>query len=326
MKTLRSVTPLSLCAAMVIAMLGCDSSGDDTRVVGQLESDRIEITAEVSEPIVEILVKEGQRVTAGDLLLQQDKRRILSRIRETTAALAQSKARLDELVRGPRKEQIAAGRANVQGAAHDLEFRKAEYERAQLVFQRELASPDSLDRAKAELDRAEANLQVQQARLQEMLSGTTIEELAQAQQAVRQIEARLSMLQIDLERHAPLAPVDGIVDSRLYELGERPAIGKPMLILLSGEQPYARVYVPELLRVHVSPGTNARVYVDGLAEPLDGTVRWVSSEAAFTPYFSLTERDRGRLSYIAKVDILNADRRLPDGVPVEVELILEAGE
>ncbi len=268
MKTLRSVTPLSLCGAMVIAMLGCDSSGDDTRVVGQLESDRIEITAEVSEPIMEIFVKEGQRVTAGDLLLQQDKRRILSRIRETKAALAQSKARLDELVRGPRKEQIAAGRANVQGAAHDLEFRKAEYERAQMVFQRELASPDSLDRAKAELDRAEANLQVQQARLQEMLSGTTIEELTQAQQAVRQIEARLSTLQIDLERHAPLAPVDGIVDSRLFEPGERPAIGKPMLILLSGEQPYARVYVPELLRVRVSPGTGARVYVDGLAEPL----------------------------------------------------------
>jgi HlyD family secretion protein len=307
-------------------MAGCDSSDGDTRVVGQLESDRIEITAEVSEPIVEILVKEGQRVAAGDLLLQQDKRRILSRIRETEAALAQSKARLDELVRGPRKEQIAAGRANVQGATHDLEFRKADYERAQMVFQRDLASPDSLDRARAALDAAEANLQVQQARLQEMLSGTTIEELTQAQQAVRQIEARLSILQVDLERHAPLAPVDGIVDSRLYEPGERPAVGKPMLILLSGEQPYARVYVPELLRVRVSPGTNARVYVDGLAEPLDGRVRWVSSEAAFTPYFSLTERDRGRLSYIAKVDILNADRRLPDGVPVEVELILDAGE
>ena len=326
MKTLRSLIPLSICAATAVAIAGCDSSGDDTRVVGQLESDRIEITAEVFEPIVEIFVKEGQRVTAGDLLLQQDNRRILSRIRETKAALAQSKARLDELVRGPRKEQIATGRANVQGATHELEFRKTEYARAQMVFQRDLASPETLDRAKAELDRAEANLQVQQARLQEMLSGTTIEELAQAQQAVQQIEARLSILQIDLERHAPLAPVDGIVDSRLYEPGERPAIGKPMLILLSGEQPYARVYVPELLRVRLSPGTDAHVYVDGLAQPLDGTVRWVSSEAAFTPYFSLTERDRGRLSYIAKIDILNVDRRLPDGVPVEVELILDAAE
>ena len=326
MKTLRSLIPLSICAATAVAIAGCDSSGDDTRVVGQLESDRIEITAEVFEPIVEIFVKEGQRVTAGDLLLQQDNRRILSRIRETKAALAQSKARLDELVRGPRKEQIATGRANVQGATHELEFRKTEYARAQMVFQRDLVSPETLDRAKAELDRAEANLQVQQARLQEMLSGTTIEELAQAQQAVQQIEARLSILQIDLERHAPLAPVDGIVDSRLYEPGEHPAIGKPMLILLSGEQPYARVYVPELLRVRLSPGTDARVYVDGLAQPLDGTVRWVSSEAAFTPYFSLTERDRGRLSYIAKIDILNVDRRLPDGVPVEVELILDAAE
>jgi HlyD family secretion protein len=195
-----------------------------------------------------------------------------------------------------------------------------------MVFERDLASPETLDRAKAELDRAEANLQVQRARLQEMLSGTTIEELEQAHQAVLQFDARLSVLQIDLERHAPLAPVDGIVDSRLYEPGERPMIGKPMLILLSGKQPYARVYVPESLRVHLSPGTDARVYVDGIAEPLDGTVRWVSSEAAFTPYFSLTERDRGRLSYMAKVDILNADRRLPDGVPVEVELTLDAGD
>jgi len=52
-------------------------------------------------------------------------------------------------------------------------------------------------------------------------------------------------------------------------------------------------------------------------------VRWVASESAFTPYFALTEHDRGRLSFVAKVDILDSDRRLPDGVPVEVELLLD---
>jgi HlyD family secretion protein len=98
-----------------------------------------------------------------------------------------------------------------------------------------------------------------------------------------------------------------------------------MLILLSGAQPYARIYVPESLRVHVRPGAEARVYVDGLTEPLKGSVRWISSEAAFTPYFALTEHDRGRLSFLAKVDILGARERLPDGIPVEVELILDAG-
>jgi len=127
---------------------------------------------------------------------------------------------------------------------------------------------------------------------------------------------------VESDRHRAFAPTDSVVDSILFEPGERPSAGQPMLILLSGEQPYARVYVPESLRVTTEPGATARIFVDGLAEPLPGRVRWVSSEAAFTPYFALTERDRGRLSFAAKIDIDDQGdtRRLPDGVPVEVEL------
>jgi len=312
---------LLLLLSLVLA--ACDAANEGSRVVGQLESDRIEIRSEVFEPIVEIAVAEGQSVSKGDLLLRQDVARITARIDETEAALAQSQARLDELVRGPRKEQIDAARANVDGARRELRFRQTEYERAQKVFERELSSEGRLDTAKAALDRADATLEVEEARLQELLSGTTVEELVQAEQAVQQVESRLSSLQIDLDRHQPKAPIDGIVDSRLFEAGEQPAVGQPMLILLSGAQPYARIYVSESQRVHVRPGTEARVYLDGLTEPFDGSVRWISSEAAFTPYFALTENDRGRLSFLAKVDILGARERLPDGVHVEVELIHE---
>ena len=97
-----------------------------------------------------------------------------------------------------------------------------------------------------------------------------------------------------------------------------------MLVMLSGEQPYARVYVPERLRVNVGPGTAASVLIDGVPDPLDGRVRWVASEAAFTPYFALTERDRGRLAYEAKIDIDTNGERLPDGVPVEV--VIDTGD
>ena len=308
-----------------LVLTACDAANEDSRVVGQLESDRIEIRSEFFEPIVEIAVAEGQSVSKGDLLLRQDDARITARIDETEAALAQSQARLDELVRGPRKEQIDAARAIVDGAKRELNFRQTEFERAQKVYARELSSEGGLDTAKAALDRAETTLDVEEARLQELLSGTTVEELAQAEQAVQQIESKLWSLQIDRDRHQPQAPVDGIVDSRLFEAGEQPAVGQPMLVLLSGAQPYARIYVPESLRVHVRPGAEARVYVDGLTEPLKGSVRWISSEAAFTPYFALTEHDRGRLSFLAKVDILGARERLPDGIPVEVELILDAG-
>lgn len=308
--------------AGTLLLSACDSEPAANRVVGELASDRVELTAEAAEPIIEILVVEGETVTAGQVLLRQDAARAQARFAEAEAALAQAQARLDELVRGPRSEQIAAARASVAGATDELEFRQSDYARVQKIHAQKLASPELLDRAKAAFDAAEANLNLRRAQLQELLTGTTVEELAQAENAVKVAAARRDLTEVDVARHATRAPVDGIVDSRLFEVGERPAPGQAMLIMLSGKQPYARVYVPEHLRVHVGPGMSANVFVDGLDDPLAGKLRWVASEAAFTPYFALTERDRGRLTFEAKVDFDVERQRLPDGVPVEVELVI----
>lgn len=310
-----------LCLAILVA--GCGNDENPYRVVGQLASDRYEITVESNEPITVIHVAEGETIGTGDILVTQDPRRAEARLAQAEAALAQAQARLDELVRGPRSEQIAAARASVAGASRDLEFRQAEMQRTRDVHARGLASPEALDRAQAALDTAQANLDLQQARLAELLTGTTVEELAQAEQAVKQAAAVREAAAIDLERHTLVSPVDGIADTRLFEPGERPNPGQPVMILLGGQQPYARIFVPETIRVNIAPGTAARIYVDGLDEVLDGRVRWVSSDAAFTPYYALTERDRGRLSFVAKVDIVTVRARLPDGVPVEVEFVTE---
>lgn len=305
------------------ALVACDGADNGQRIVGQLESDRVEIVAEVSEPILERAIIEGQQVERGQMLIRQDTSRVETAIAEAKAYELQTRARLDELIRGPRKEQILAAQANVRGAQAELEFRETDLARAEQLLERELASPEVRDRAKAAREAAQANLESFSARLEELLSGTTKEELLQAEEGMRQAGARLASLQIDLERHSTFAPSAGVVDTLLFEVGERPTPGQPMAILLSGAQVYARVFIPESMRVQVSPGTTARVYVDGLEQPLAGRVRWVASESAFTPYFALTEHDRGRLSFMAKVDILDSDQRLPDGVPVEVELTLD---
>jgi len=307
----------------IFMLAACGAEDDANRVVGELASDRIELTAEFSEPVVEIAVAEGEAVTSGQVLLRQDDARAQARLADAEAALLQMKARLDELVRGPRSEQISAARATVEGATQDLDFRQSEQARIVDIHQRGLASADALDKANAALDAAQANLKLRLAQLEEMLAGTTIEELAQAEQAVNQAAARRDSAQIDVDRHVLRAPVDGIVDSRLFELGERPGIGQPVTVMLGGDQPHARVYIPEHLRVQVATGTEALIYVDGMDSPVEGKLRWIASEAAFTPYFALTERDRGRLSYAAKVDITEDRDRLPDGVPLEVEFVLD---
>jgi HlyD family secretion protein len=321
MKTL-SYTPV---ATLLIAacLSACDSADENQRIVGLLESDRVELTAEVAEPITRRLVVEGESVAAGQLLVSQDPRRMNARIAEAEAVRRQTQARLDELIRGPRREQIEAAQAYVEGAERSLEFRRKEFARAEKVHARNLAAPEQLDRARADRDAAKADLDSGRARLEELLSGTTAEELRQAEANVAQAEARLATLAVDLERHNLTAPVAGVVDSILFEIGEQPVPGRPLLVLLPGSQPHARVFVPEALRVSVVPNTRAKVFVDGRDEPFDGRVRWIASESAFTPYYALTERDRGRLTFAAKIDILNATERLPEGVPVEVALLVD---
>ncbi|MCJ7556685.1 MAG: hypothetical protein MUP90_07200 [Gammaproteobacteria bacterium] len=320
MKT-RTTTALLACGLLC----ACQQVPETTRIVGQLESDRIELTAESSEPIVARLVIEGQSVVAGELLIQQNTDRILAQLAELEAVLAQTQARLDELVRGPRKEQILAAQANLDGAVRDLEFRRVELARAEQLLAQHLAPAESRDAANAALDSANAKLEYNKAQLQQLLTGTTVEELEQARAVVRQSQAKMAQKQIDLQRLGTAAPVDGVVDSLLLLAGERPVPGQPMVIMLSGQQPYARVYIPEAIRVNVAPGTGARVFVDGRAEPIAGRVRWVASEASFTPYFALTEHDRGRLTYLAKIDLDIPGERLPDGVPLEIELLNDSG-
>lgn len=308
-------------AATGLCMLlaGCSTGESGDRVVGELASDRVELVAESNEPITEIRVAEGARVEAGEVLVVQDPTRAAARLAEAEAGLMHARGRLEELLRGPRDEQIEAARANFDAAEQDRVFLAAEFERIREIAARDLASPEALDRARRDLETANATLELRRAELAERLAGTTVEELTQAEAVVAEHAARVQVAEIDLERLELRAPVAGVADSRLFEVGERPAAGQPVMILLSGAQPHARVYVPERLRVHVAPGRKAALYIDGLDAPVSGTVRWVSNEAAFTPYEALTERDRGRLSYEAKIDIDDRTRRLPDGVPLEAE-------
>ena len=98
-----------------------------------------------------------------------------------------------------------------------------------------------------------------------------------------------------------------------------PVVPRPVAVLLADGTPYARVYVPEPLRTRFVAGTEVEVAVDGEERSYRGIVRYVSAEAAFTPYYSLTQKDRSRLAYVAEIDLVDAQAgRLPTGLPVQV--------
>lgn len=111
-----------------------------------------------------------------------------------------------------------------------------------------------------------------------------------------------------------------------YKLGDQAPIGAPLAVLLVGDAPYARVYVPEPMRANVKIGDRATVYVSG-REDIAGHVRAIRSEPSFTPYYALSGKDAARLSYLAEIvfdrDAPDNARDLPAGLPVRVEFALK---
>jgi HlyD family secretion protein len=303
----------------LIAIHACGGGTNDEIAVGTLERDRIELIAEAQEPIVEIRVREGQSVQEGELLLRHDGGRLEAQVARAEGARDRAAARLAELVRGPRAERIREARARLSGMESLLATAERDLDRTRMLVEQGVAAPERLDRDQARRDDALASRDAARAVLEELERGSTDEELQQARAALSEAEASLTDLRIQRERLLVRAPRAGQIDALPYEVGERPPPGAVVVVMLADTAPYARVYVPEPLRVRFRPGLAVSVRVDGIDRDLAGRVRSVSHEAAFTPYFALTERDRSRLAYLAEVDLIEPQSRdLPTGLPVEV--------
>src|SRR5258706_6409907 len=100
---------ISLCA--LGKLTGCAHDNSPQPLLGALEWDRIAVPAEVSEPITQILVNEGDQVAADQALLTLDPRRIQAQLDAAQADALRLGAALDELRNGARSETIDASRA-----------------------------------------------------------------------------------------------------------------------------------------------------------------------------------------------------------------------
>ena len=307
----------SLAALMLVMTAGC--AKQPPQALGTLEFDRITLPAPAAERIVAIDVREGEQVKAGQPLLQLDPAHTRAQLASAEAQLQQQREVLVELVAGPREEDIAKARANLAAAQAQEREARAYYNRLLPLKGQNYVAAADLDRARAAAGNADGQVAAARAALDELLHGTRPEQLAQAQAAVVAAQAQVDAQQVLLGKLAIVAPRAGRIDSLPYKLGDQAPVGAPVAILLAGDAPYARIYVPVQQRAGVHVGDAIRVFVTGREQPYAGKVRMIRSEPDFTPYYALIGDDAARLSYLAEVTLGADAAQLPAGLPVRVE-------
>jgi len=295
---------------------GCDRDDIDY-AVGTIERYRIDLVADSGEPVIALHVQEGDRVEPGMVLLEQDPGKLQIALGQAQAELALTAARLAEAEEGPRAQEIEQARAQLAASKSTLATAQHELVRQKSLISRNYASESQVNILQGQVDVAAARVEEVSARLAELLEGTRSEQIDQARAAFAAAEARIQDLRFDLGRTTVRSPVSGVVESLPFRVGERPAKGQVVMAVLSAERTFARVHIPEPLRTRLKPGSEARLRIDGHAVEYSGRIRWIASQAAFTPYYALTQHDRSRLAYLAEVD-LESSVELPSGIPVEV--------
>ena len=314
---------LRACIALSgIALLSACGRHDESTLPGTLERDRVELVADANEIIVALPFAEGATIKAGDVVVVQDRALSATDLDAARAQLAEAEARVEELKNGPRSTTIRAAAARRDAARAQRDDAVRERDRLLGLVARSLVSKSDADRQVAAADSAEATLHGAEADLRELQEGTRAEQLAQARQAADSARANLAGQETTSARLEVRSPIAGTIDSLPFHVGEKPARGATVAVLLATTAPYARVHVPEPIRAQVKVGTAATLRIDGIEGAFKGQVRFIASEAEFTPYYSLTAADRSRLSFLAEVVFDDSAASLPSGVPVDVTLEL----
>jgi HlyD family secretion protein len=252
-----------------------------------------------------LLVLAGCTRESGDL-------RLIGTVERTLVELVAPVSEVLVAVHVQRGEAVPAGRVLVE---LDPTLARAEVARAEAV----LAGARTRARV-AESDLA----RLRTLRRDRVASEQDLEraELArdEAAAALREAEALLDAARKRERDLALEAPAAGVVDQLPFDPGERVPAGGVVAVLMTDADPWVRVWVPERSASRVVPGTRAEIRIDGISEPLRGSVLDVSREPEFTPHYALTERDRVHLVYETRVRILDPPGVLRPGLPAEVHL------
>ena len=358
-KTILIVLVVAAAVAATGLYAGWFKTDTSLQSSGTVESRDIRVGSKVGGRIDKVLVREGDSVEAGQVLITFDDKELQAaldqskaaaekaargyrpeEIAEAKAAVDAAKAEFEQRKNGYRNEDISAAQADLERAKADAARAKLDYDRYEALSQKELVSKQQRDGAEATWRMADAAQANAQQKLDMLNHGYRAEEIASAQARYEQAQATYEKFlrgnrreDVDLAKASfsydearyrereVVAPSDSTVEVLDVRPGDLIAPNTPVATLLERDQIYIRIYIPETEIGHVTLGQKAEVRVDSFANAVfDGVVEQINQQAEFLPRNVQTREERVHQVFGVKVRIDDPSNRVRAGMAADVKL------
>lgn len=289
---------------------------------GYIQAGLVPVSASVSGPVVQVLVRNNQRVRAGDVLFRIDPAPFQAAVDEAAAELANARTQVSSL-----RANYREGEASLAANRARLAYAEREAARQKSLLAEGISSQNQYDQAvlAAQTARQQIQTSVQQnAGVAATLTGS-VDAPTAAQPAVQRAQAALERARLNLGYTVVRAAQDGVV-TKVDQLqrGSYVTASKPVFTL-AGTRMWVEANFKEDQLNHMRVGQPATFHVDAFPD-LKLTGRLTSFSPGTGNSFALLPAENATGNWVKVVQRLPVEfsiDRLPPGVPLHAGLSVE---
>lgn len=258
------VTLLAVLA--VVAIVGFFMlSKSDTTIQGQAEADEFRVSSKVPGRILELKVKEGESVRAGDTLAILEAPEVQAKMEQAMAAQAAAEAQNTKAIKGARAEQIQAAYEMWQKAKAGVDIAEKSYQRLQRLHENGVITSQKFDEVTAQRNAAIATERAAQAQYEMAKNGTQREDKQAAEALVARAKGAVAEVQAYVQETYLIAQADGEVAEIFPKRGELVGTGAPIMSIVQLDQQWVTFNVREDLLGDMKMGSEFEAIIPALS-------------------------------------------------------------
>jgi HlyD family secretion protein len=359
MKRKRLIVIAAVLCVGIAAYVWASSRPQPLVASGTVEARDIRVGSKVGGRIDQVLVREGDKVEAGQVLATFDDRELKAtmdaslanfqklqrgfrpeEVEQVRAQAAQAKADYDLRKNGNRKEDIDAAQADADRARADTVRTESTWKRVSDLSNQDVFSKQQRDDALGAWKNAQAAQKSAEEKLAALRNGFRPEEVSSAEHHYHDAAARAqeyergsrrediaqarAQYEYDTARYRErqvVSPAASTVEVMDIRPGDLIAPNLPIVTLLERDQLYIRIYVPETEMGRVKLGQKATVTLDAFAkQPFDGEVEQINQQSEFLPRNVQTREERVHQMVGVKIRVHDDQGRIRPGMAADVKL------
>ena len=250
---------------VIVALIGMLALGRDPEVIqGEMEVEEYRVSGKVPGRILELRVKEGDMVKAGDTLAIIEAPDVEAKMAQAKSAVDAATAMEQMAKNGARKEMIQSAQQLLEQAKAGLEIAEKSYKRVQELFNEDVVSAQKRDEAEAMYKSAQAQVKAAQSQYDMAVNGARMEERRAASATVGQARGAVQEVTSYIKETVQVAQMDGEVTDVYPKVGELVGTGTPIMSIAVMDDQWATFNIREDQLKDIKVGAELTVKIPAL--------------------------------------------------------------